>query len=611
MKKILCIIFTLLILLPLISCGDEPVVPTDNTFGVVNYISASKLIDKVSLEDMKKLADQPSEKSYTIDKEYNLEEGDVVITAPGVYRIGGTTNENSVRVALSYSAKSKEVTLILDGATIGASTDKHDSAIYSSGVELTIVLVGENSLSDDTSNEDKGVITVKNGSLTFDGIGTLNLNTSAATNGIYTNGRLTVNGGIFNIEANNHGIYSKGDMTLNGGEFNINSQRHGIKCGDSPEVAGDEANKATLTINGGCYDIKSVGNGLDVYDKLVASGCGIRLYSSEGNGIKSDGSIVLDDVLISLGAATDGIDAEGNISITGKSYVDVTSYGDGIVGQDVSINCEGAICVTTLCDYAETALGSYILRNGSYVKVNPLDYPNEVFYDQPVSCKGIKTLNKVDINCSKLVINSAEDGIHGLDVNIKGGALHVITEEDGIHAENVATISNASINIHKSYKGIKGLKATLSSSTVAVVSFSDAIDATDVLIEGCEAYFLDKIDIGLEGSLAVNSSTVVIVSNSNTPTIPTNKDISYVKCVVLKPQMAVSDRYIRVSGEGIDITLKLSKSFKDKMSVTLISDKMEKGQYYASIGTYEGEFDEIFKNGIELSDTYAQKLTVQ
>ena len=82
-------------------------------------------------------------------------------------------------------------------------------------------------------------------------------------------------------------------------------------------------------------------------------------------------------------------------------------------------------------------------------------------------------------------------------------------------------------------------------------------------------------------------------------TIPTNKDISYVKCVVLKPQMAVSDRYIRVSGEGIDITLKLSKSFKDKMSVTLISDKMEKGQYYASIGTYEGEFDEIFKNGIE------------
>ena len=253
MKKIMCIIFALLIFLPLISCSEEPPVPTDNTFGIVNYFSLSKLVDAIEFDDMKKLANQPSEKSYTVDKEYNIESGDVVITSPGVYKISGMSNEHSVKVALSYSAKSKEVTLILDGVAIDSPTDQHNSAIYSSGVELTVVLVGENSLSDGTSNEDKGVITVKNGSLTFDGIGTLNINTSSASNGIYTNGSLTINGGIFNIEANNHGIYSKGDMTVNGGEFHINSQRHGIKCGDSPEIAGDEANMATLTINGGGF----------------------------------------------------------------------------------------------------------------------------------------------------------------------------------------------------------------------------------------------------------------------------------------------------------------------------------------------------------------------
>ena len=611
MKKLMCIILTLLMLLPLISCGDEPPIPTDNTFGIVNYASVGKLVDGISLDDMKKLLNQPSEKSYTVDKEYNIESGDVVITSPGVYKISGTSNEHSVKIALSYSAKSKEVTLILDGVAIDSPKDQHDSAIYSSGVELTVVLVGENSLSDGTSNEDKGVITVKNGSLTFDGIGTLNINTSSASNGIYTNGSLTINGGIFNIEANNHGIYSKGDMTVNGGEFYINSQRHGIKCGDSPEIAGDEANMATLTINGGYFDIYSVENGLDVYDKLFISSCGICIDSSTRNGIKSDGSIEINNALIDLEAMSDGIDADGKISIKGESRINLTSHEDGVTGQDVSIDCKGTICITTLCDFEQTEQGSYILRNESYVKVNPLDYPNETFYDQLVSCKGIKSTNTVDINCGKLVVKSMEDAIHGLNVNVTGGSVHIITEEDGIHAENTVNVTDATVNIHKSYKGIKGLKANVSKAVMGIVSFSDAIDSPEVLIEDSEAYLLDKIDTGEGDTLTVNKSTVVIVSNSSTPTLPTNKDISYVKCVVLKPQMAVSDRYISISGEGIDVTLKLSKSFKDKMSVTYISDKMEKGQYYAAIGVYEGEFDEIFKKGIELSHTYAQKLTVQ
>lgn len=611
MKKIMCIIFALLIFLPLISCSEEPPIPTDNTFGVVNYFSLSKLVDGISLDDMKKLANQPSVKSYTVDKEYNLETGDAVITAPGVYKISGSTNESSIRIALSYSAKSKEVTLILDGVAIDSPTDQHNSAIYSSGVELTVVLVGENSLFDGTSNEDKGVITVKNGSLTFDGIGTLNISTSSASNGIYTNGSLTINGGIFNIEANNHGIYSKGDMTVNGGEFHINSQRHGIKCGDSPEIAGDEANMATLTINGGYFDIYSVENGLDVYDKLFISSCGIRINSCTRNGIKSDGSIEINNALIDLEAMSDGIDADGKISIKGESRINLTSHDDGVTGQDVSIDCKGTICITTLCDFEQTEQGSYILRNGSYVKVNPLDYPNETFYDQLVSCKGIKATNTVDINCDKLIIDSMEDAIHGLNVNVTGGSIHITTEEDGIHAENTVNVTDATVNIHKSYKGIKGLKANVSKAVMGIVSFSDAIDSPEVLIEDSEAYLLDKIDTGDTGSLIVKSSTVVIVSNSSTPTLPRNKDISYVKCVVLKPQMAVSDRFINISGEGIDVTLKLSKSFKDKMSVTFISDKMEKGQYYAAIGVYEGEFNEIYKSGVELSDTYAQKLTVQ
>ena len=96
-------------------------------------------------------------------------------------RVGSVIRARAIGIT-PLNAKSKEVTLILDGVAIDSPTDQQDSAIYSSGVELTVVLVGENSLSDGTSNENKGVITVKNGSLTFDGIGTLNINTSSASN---------------------------------------------------------------------------------------------------------------------------------------------------------------------------------------------------------------------------------------------------------------------------------------------------------------------------------------------------------------------------------------------------------------------------------------------
>lgn len=613
MKKIMCIIFALLIFLPLTSCGEEPPIPIDNTLGVVNYTTADKLVtlDYFSYFDRFKIHGE--DKEYTAQRSFDISEGDVVITEPGIYRVTGQTDTYCIKASIPNSVEDKNIILLLDNVKITSDGGSKGSAIYAERCNLTIVLCKNtvNTLSEDTESEQNGVITVKNGLVAFEGTGKLVINTSGNKNGIYSSDDIVINGGVYDITSKNHGIYAKGDMTVNAGEFKINAQRFGIKCGDSPDTEEDTGDKAILSLNGGYYEIYSLYNGLDVHDKLIIDKCGIKLTSVHDNGIKSDFSIKISRSIMDVLSGTDGIDSSGELIIERNNNIKLVAHGDGIVGQDVSIHNEGTMYITTMSDYAESSLGSYILEDGKYIKVNPLDYPDRVFYDHTVSCKGIKATGTVDIKGKRFFIDSMEDGIHAADINIWGSEIDVITEEDGIHGENTASISKCIVNVHKSYKGIKALKVNISNVTLGVVSFSDAIDSPEVLIEDSKAYLLDKIDTGEVGTLTVNKSTVVIVSNSSTPTLPTNKDISYVKCVVLKPQMAVSDRFINISGGGIDVTLKLSKSFKDKMSVTFISDKMEKGQYYAAIGKYEGEFNEIYKSGVELSDTYAQKLTLQ
>ena len=611
MKKLLCL-FTVVVLLFTLTACNGTVEPVIQPLGIVNYTAADKLVKDEYFTDFDKFKTKGENKTYTVDGTYDISEGNVVITSPGTYKITGKTDTYCIKAAIPDNVVNKNITLLLDNVTVSSKGGSKGSAIYAERCDLTLVLCENtvNSLSEDTKSEHKGVITLKSGHLTIEGTGTLVINTAGTTNGIYTNGDMVINGGVYNINAKNHGIYSLGDMTVNAGEFNIKADRFGIKCGDSPDAAGDSGDKAILALNNCYVEIDSIDNGIDVHDELVINKCGIKLISKQDNGIKSDSKIEIIASLMDVTSGTDGIDSSGQLNIKGNNNIKIVSKGDGIVGQDVSIDNEGIIYITTMSDYIESTVGSYILKDGIYIKVNPLDYPGEIFYDHTVSCKGIKAANTVEIFVKVLVIDSMEDGIHALNVNVYGGEYYIITEEDGIQAENKAVIDGpATINVHKSYKGIKALDTSIKNGYISVASFSDAIDSFAVNIENSKVYLLDKVDTGVSGTFTVKNSDVIIVTNSSNPTLPTNKDIGVVKAVISKPQVATSEKYITLKGDNTDITLKLSKSFADKMSVTYISSAMKQGNYTASIGSYEGEFNEIYKSGIELSDTYVQKLT--
>ena len=254
-------------------------------------------------------------------------------------------------------------------------------------------------------------------------------------------------------------------------------------------------------------------------------------------------------------------------------------------------------------------LGNYILKDGKYYKINPIDYPNEELYGTVLSCKGIKAIEKITVAKGNIAVSSAEDGVHSNDFNMFGGELNIVTDEDGIHTLNLAEIKEGKLGIHKSYKGIKATSVHISGGMIQSSSFSDGVDSPSVTVDGGEVYLFDKVDVGINGSFKVNGGTVLIVASSSTPSLPTETSLSSVKCTVENPSYAMHTSYINVYGGGIHITAKLPKGYTEKISVSLISDKLVSGEYNLKIGKADASIKGIVSfDAIDVNDAYVQRL---
>ena len=617
MKKIISMLLLVFLLLLGTSCGsdEEPSVPYVQPLGIVNYTKAEELVSEGDFDNMDSFKTSYTDKSYVISQTFDISEKNVYIRMPGIYKITGVTDANYIDILLPSEDDPYDVTIILDGVSINGDKFTHSfPAIYSVGCDLTVVLPenSENKLSSNKNNLENGVITVKKGSLTLEGSGKLSISTTdTAINGIHCTKQATVKSGVYDINVGNHGIYGKEGLSIDGGEFNVTSGRFGLKSGDSPSETNPANVVGNMVINGGIFNIVSTENGIDVNGTLTIQNAGIRV-SSKRNAIKSNDSITVGKegkkTLLVLTSDTDGLDSDNDITIFGDTDIKINSVSDAIVGRNVTVNSSGLIYVTTKGEYTQSSTGDYILlSDGRYIKINPLNYPNETFYDILISCKGIKALENITVNNGKIVISSMEDGIHGNNVSINGGVIDIVTDEDGIHALNNASIGGGTINIHKSYKGIKALNTVVSAGKTAVASFSDGIDSPSVTVTGGELFLLDKIDVGTDGSFKVTGGTVIIIASSTNPCVPTSTTVSCVKSSVSKPELAKHTSFVRVSGGNIDITFKLPKGYTEKIAVSVISDKLVEGEYNAQIGTTTA-FKGVYTNGITLTDAFTQRL---
>lgn len=327
---------------------------------------------------------------------YEIEGTDVSITAAGTYVFSGDCDDGSITVKKGVTG----VTLVLNGLTL-TNADSAAITLNKTAEAALIAAAGsENTVADTAgANDENAAVKVKSGaSLSLSGTGTLTA-CGNVKNGIKgaSDAVITVDEMTLNIEAADDGLSCDDELTIKGGRVNITAGGDAVKA--SPDTD-DTENPDTTSL----------------------------------------GSVTISGGTITLEAAADGIQADGDLTISGGTFA-VTANG----GHTTTIS------------------------------------------DEDASCKGLKAGKTLTVSDGTFTVDSADDALHANDVTVSGGTLTLASGDDAVHADNDLVVgvqgssstSNPKISITASYEGLEGTTVSVYSGDIDVVASDDGVNAAN------------------------------------------------------------------------------------------------------------------------------------
>jgi hypothetical protein len=257
-------------------------------------------------------------------------DGDTVtITAAGTYRLSGSLSDGQVVVA---AGEEDVVRIILDGAGVTSSTGS--PFVVQSANEAIVYLEdgSSNSLGDASTYADQGTdapnaalysmadLTVAGtGSLTVDG----NFN-----DGISSKDGLVLAAGTVTVDAADDGIVGKDYAVLLDGAFQVTAGDDGFKSDN-----GEDEGRGWVLINGGTLNVTAGDDGIKAFNTLtIAAGTATVEESEEG--------LEAQHIIMSGGTATvtandDGVNASGGS--TGSATTAEGGAGGGMGGGEMAV----------------------------------------------------------------------------------------------------------------------------------------------------------------------------------------------------------------------------------------------------------------------------------
>lgn len=355
---------------------------------------------------------------------YEIDGTDVSITAAGTYVFSGDCDNGSITVKKGVTG----VTIVLNGLTL-TNDDSAAITLNKTAEASLIAAAGTTNTVADTegSDDENAAVKVKSGaSLSISGTGTL-----------------TVDGNAKN------GIKGAADAVITVAEvkLNINAANDGLSCDDELKITG-----GTLSITAGGDAVKASPDTGD----------------TENPDTTSLGNVTISGGTLTLSAAEDGIQADGDLTISGGTF--------------------------------------HVKTNGGHTTA---------LTDDSASCKGFKAGKTLTVTGGTLTVDSADDALHAsTDVTISGGTLTLAAGDDGVHADNdlvigtkgASSTSTPRINIAASYEGLEGTTVTVYSGDIDVVASDDGVNAaSSQLGERSDKYAINiaggdlYIDAGSDG----------------------------------------------------------------------------------------------------------------
>lgn len=326
---------------------------------------------------------------------YEIDGTDVSITAAGTYVFSGDCDNGSITVKKGVTG----VTIVLNGLTL-TNDDSAAITLNKTAEASLIAAAGTTNTVADTegSNDENAAVKVKSGAaLAIGGTGTL-----------------TVDGNAKN------GIKGAADAVITVAEvkLNINAANDGLSCDDELNITG-----GTLSITAGGDAVKASPDTGD----------------TENPDTTSLGNVTISGGTLTLNATEDGIQADGDLTISGGTF--------------------------------------HVKTNGGHTTA---------LTDDSASCKGFKAGKTLTVTGGTLTVDSADDALHAnADVTISGGTLTLATGDDGVHADNdlvigtkgASSTTTPRINITASYEGLEGTTVTVYSGDIDVTASDDGVNA--------------------------------------------------------------------------------------------------------------------------------------
>lgn len=155
---------------------------------------------------------------------------------------------------------------------------------------------------------------------------------STSMKGIKAGAALTINGGVFTIDAADDAVHSNDCVTVSGGTFEIASGDDGFHADVTLTVTGgtiritgsyEGLEGQYVVISGGDITLTASDDGVNAAGGTDSSGTGGRdgMFGGPGMGSSSNGSITISGGTLNITAYGDGIDANGSLEITGGNII--------------------------------------------------------------------------------------------------------------------------------------------------------------------------------------------------------------------------------------------------------------------------------------------------
>ena len=390
----------------------------------------------------------------------------VTITEEATYVISGSLNDGMIVVNAPDTAK---LQLVLNGVSINSETSAALYILEADKVFVTLAEGSENTLSNggtftaiDENNIDAAVFSKQD--LTLNGSGALAVTSPAG-----------------------HGIVSKDDLAITGGSYAIISASHGLDANDSVRITGE----TTLTIDAGKDGIHAENNDDASLGFVYISGGNLKI-EAEGDGASAGAYMQIAggsfDILTGGGSENGSHESSDfwggfrgergpgqNMSTSESTTSDGTSM-KGLKSTGSMLISDGMITVDSADDSVHS--NASITINGGACEIASGD---DAFHADDTL-----TVTAGDIN-----ITESYEGLEALHVDIRGGNITLVASDDGLNAAGGTDSSGTTGGRDGMFGGPGGMGGGMSSAsngsivisggTLYINASGDGIDANGSL----------------------------------------------------------------------------------------------------------------------------------